>query len=423
MSRATNLARKMKIHPFSSCALALAFAVSLPAIRAQEYTITDLGSLPGYGYFHPMAINASGQIVGAVADESGYHHGAFYHEGVLTSIDPLPGDVYTSAYDINDAGVIAAASFDSLYLSTRYFTVANGVVTDLDALGEATVISINASGQLAYTAYYPDAPTTNPYAYLRTGGTIQFLGTVPGASSSHATGLNDLGQVVGYANNDHAILYDGSGMIDLGTLPGDTKSYATDINNAGTVIGVSHGNNATRVFVYSDGVMTDLFGEGNIPGIHRSASGINASGAIVGDVYDDLTDLSYAFLSANGGIIDLNTRVPLAADGAAGFTHLLAATALNDNGQIVGYGTWDDGLGGTFTRGFLLTPVPEPASLALIAGALALFGVGRATLAMVASSARVFTVLRRRANRIFSPPATHGPCNGRLISILKASKP
>jgi len=39
------------------------------------------------------------------------------------------------------------------------------------------------------------------------------------------------------------------------------------------------------------------------------------------------------------------------------------ATAINDNGQIVGYG--DDGSGQA--RAFLLTPVPEPATLLLLA--------------------------------------------------------
>jgi hypothetical protein len=38
------------------------------------------------------------------------------------------------------------------------------------------------------------------------------------------------------------------------------------------------------------------------------------------------------------------------------------ANAINDNGQIVGFGTIDGE-----THGFLLTPVPEPGSLSLLA--------------------------------------------------------
>jgi probable HAF family extracellular repeat protein len=51
----------------------------------------------------------------------------------------------------------------------------------------------------------------------------------------------------------------------------------------------------------------------------------------------------------------------------AGWT-LRDAIAINDAGQIVGYGTSPPGA----QHGFLLTPVPEPPTLALVALALAL---------------------------------------------------
>jgi probable HAF family extracellular repeat protein len=48
---------------------------------------------------------------------------------------------------------------------------------------------------------------------------------------------------------------------------------------------------------------------------------------------------------------------------APGWT-LVEATAINDRGQIVGFGVNPDGQG----RAFLLTPTPEPCTLALLAG-------------------------------------------------------
>jgi probable HAF family extracellular repeat protein len=70
------------------------------------------------------------------------------------------------------------------------------------------------------------------------------LGTL-GAGSSHAYGINDAGQVVGWADTAevrHAFITgpDGAGMADLNSLidpsEGIVLSYANGINNAGQVI-------------------------------------------------------------------------------------------------------------------------------------------------------------------------------------------
>jgi hypothetical protein len=58
-----------------------------------------------------------------------------------------------------------------------------------------------------------------------------------------------------------------------------------------------------------------------------------------------------------GAISDLNDLVP----DDSGWT-ITRATAINDLGQIVGYGMIDGN-----EHAFLLTPVPEPATLSLLA--------------------------------------------------------
>src|SRR5687768_6931550 len=75
------------------------------------------------------------------------------------------------------------------------------------------------------------------------------LGTL-GGDNSHASGINDTGQVVGYSETDsrgrrvHAFITgpDGAGMTDLGTLGGD-YSWAYGINDAGQVVGYSTTDN------------------------------------------------------------------------------------------------------------------------------------------------------------------------------------
>ena len=81
------------------------------------------------------------------------------------------------------------------------------------------------------------------------------------------------------------------------------------------------------------------------------AFGINASGQVVG--WKD----GHAFLWEDGAAYDLNGLI--ASD--SGWT-LTSAEGINDVGQIVGWGSHDGQ-----THAFLLTPIPEPGTLALVA--------------------------------------------------------
>jgi hypothetical protein len=65
----------------------------------------------------------------------------------------------------------------------------------------------------------------------------------------------------------------------------------------------------------------------------------------------------HAFLYSGGVMTDLNTLI----DPTSGWV-LQTAQAINDSGQITGYGI----IGGQ-THAFLLTPIPEPSSVVLAA--------------------------------------------------------
>jgi len=140
-------------------------------------------------------------------------------------------------------------------------------------------------------------------------------------------------------------------ITDLGTL-GGAESYAYAINNRGQVVGYAYtaGNEEEHAFFYSGGVMTDL---GTLGGDYNFsyAYGINDSGQVVGTA-------GFAFIYSDGAMKNLNTLV----DPGSGW-NLLQATAINDNGQIVGNGYNPSG----WYRAFLLTPIPEPGTLSLIA--------------------------------------------------------
>jgi probable HAF family extracellular repeat protein len=128
------------------------------------------------------------------------------------------------------------------------------------------------------------------------GSTVIELGTLSGGVdpvNSTALGINDLSQVVGYAENSsgqqHAFIWDAqNGMTDLGTLPGYTGSRATAINNYGQVIGWHSSSSGKRYFFWDEqNGMTDLGPEPiqsiNDYGVVSSSAAINNHGQTISD--------------------------------------------------------------------------------------------------------------------------------------------
>jgi probable HAF family extracellular repeat protein len=96
--------------------------------------------------------------------------------------------------------------------------------------------------------------------------------------------------------------------------------------------------------------------------LFRSQIVCNANGTSLGE------QIYHAFIYDDSSMKDLNTL--LDSSGAAGWT-LMYAEDINENGQIVGLMKSSSGLASY--HAFLLTPVPEPSTIAfLITGAFGL---------------------------------------------------
>jgi probable HAF family extracellular repeat protein len=277
--------------------------------------------------------------------------------------------------DINDSGQVAGWSETTGGAAYQYHAFlwtpttpngASGTLNDLGTLGGTTsnATGINASGQVVGSSYTTEDAALHAFLY---DGTMHDLGSL-GGTHSNGQGINADGHVTGTSQTTgddvyHAFLYDGT-MHDLGTL-GGTESGGSDINANGHVTGFSFtsGNAARHAFLY-DGTMRDL---GTLGGTESRGAGINAGGDVTGYSYTTGDASYHAFLyTSSSGMLDLNSLI----DPHSGW-ELSVAAAVNDAGQIVGYGI----IGGR-THAFLLTPVPEPATFTLLALCLPLL-VGR----------------------------------------------
>lgn len=311
---------------------------------AQTYSITDLGTLGGNSS-GARGINATGQLTG-YAYSSKTHSDAFlYTGGKMTSLGTLGGsDAIGLA--VNSAGQVAGYS-DLASGSYRGFISIKGVLTSVGTLGGdySDAEGINDSGQVTGASSTANGLT---HPYLWSNGKITDLGTLPGGNNSwdwnSGEAVNNSGEVVGwgYGNSGfQAILWSNGQIKDLGDLGGGL-SQAFGINDLGQITGQAYitGGIGADAFLYDNGVMEDL-GTITSPnggnGQYATGLGINSSGAVVGEsTYQTQgTGIVYhAFVYSHGKMQDLNRLIPA----KSGWV-LSTAYAINDAGQIVGYGT------------------------------------------------------------------------------------
>jgi probable HAF family extracellular repeat protein len=264
-----------------------------------------------------------------------------YSHGVVTYLGTL-----TYATAINDAGQVAGIS--PVFGATHAFLYSGGVMQDLGNLGgyNIGVYGMNNLGEVVGWADTPRQIGYGPnHAFLYSGGVMHDLGTL-GGLLSQANAINDSGDVVGESylgpninsNIEHAFLYRNGIMRDLGTLQPGGLSWATAINASGEITGSagfmpSSGGWYPHAFLYANGVMTDL---GTPSTSVTYATGINASGQIVGWGYPAARGGDYAFLyTPASGMLDLNSILPLNSGWVVTNAH-----AINDAGQIVGTGKY-----------------------------------------------------------------------------------
>ena len=274
--------------------------------RGTTGTLEDLGTLGGAGA-QVKAINNQGQAVGGSGDAAGIGRAFLWTDGGGMQDLGLAQDwTGAAAVDINESGQVAGYVSSGAGQRAAVWSVtvdAGGTVQVLDREnlgtlpdgGSSVSFGMNNLGQVAGYAYYPAAGPNRAVLWTRTatGWMIEDLGVFPGDNSSTAYGINDQGQVVGLSYPPqgcaHAILWstrDGrkTGMRALETL-GGCGAEAWGINNQGQVTGRSapaHGGQEATLWTLAlDGSTMGIQDLGRLSGTAFSL-GIELSSTLSG---------------------------------------------------------------------------------------------------------------------------------------------
>jgi uncharacterized membrane protein len=283
-------------------------------------------------------LNASGQTTGQINGTGGYF-AMVNTDGVITNLGSLNGSQGSVGQALNNSAPVVGWSYisDGSFV-TRNFLDSGGKMIDLSpfAFIDYSVGNIiNSSGAVA--GYSTIGSTT--LASIYSDGSLATLGTLSGATSSVAAGINDNGDVTGGSGSD-AFLYENSVMENHGQV-GKSGTIGYVINDSDQIAG-------TPLFFYSNGKLSAIK---PIAGAVTSVPlGINSSAVIIGDstLKIDKVVKTIPFISFGGSAaVNLNTLLP--AD--SGWV-LTTATGIDDNGRISGVGSKNDGTDACY----LMTP-------------------------------------------------------------------
>ncbi|HYM79759.1 MAG TPA: HAF repeat-containing protein [Candidatus Dormibacteraeota bacterium] len=347
----------------------LVLALSALAV-GQTYHITDLGVLKGDNESSGFWINNLGEVAGCSDMQTSFGYPctglvpgqhAFYwtQSGGMKDLGTLSGATVSGAIGVNDSGTVVGYSNVKGQLATDFVAVqwsSTGAITNLGTLSggaSSAAFQINSAAEVAGDSFLSNGKVN---ATSWTNTKIKNLGALKGSIFTAGLAINDSGEIVGESVfgygppfTSHGFLWNGSTMTDLGTLSGGVTSMANAINTAGVIAGQSDGSSTSghwhAVKWNSSGKIQDLGVLGG--GTYSIAFGINDSNVVVG--YANTSDNSaHAMVwTSSGGMQDLNSLIPA----TSGWT-LINANAINNVGQITGYGSKNG-----HNHAFVLTPV------------------------------------------------------------------
>ena len=364
-----------------------AFLLRQPEVN---YTLTDLGTLPGGKFSQATYIDQAGLVIGLSDVANGSQHAVVWQDGRIADISTLGiGGPNSAAFGLNRWGQALGQGESSAAdpnkedfcaygtgLKCLPFLYQNGRTVALPLLGgnNGTVGTINSHGQASGLVETNVTDVTCPAGKMP-GGTgpqvlryqaviwspgptaIRQLTQLPGDTVSQALSINDRGQAAGasglcsntslppIALGPHAVLWESDGSVrDLGSLGGTADvahtigNIGNALNNRGHVVGASAlpGNQTIHAFLWTpEMAMRDL---GALEGDNKSVgSAISDREEIVG-VSFDAEGNPRGYLWRHGEMTDFNELLP--PDSAL---YVLWLSAINDRGEVAGFGATSTG--------------------------------------------------------------------------------
>jgi probable HAF family extracellular repeat protein len=336
---------KCNVATLTGAALLAVLITPLPSVAQQpqqkaqplpHYMVTDLGTLPGGNFSQAEYVRQDGLLAGVSAVADGTQHAVLWFDGAIADLAGKDAAGLNSvAYDVNQLGQVTVqgeiATKDpntenfcsyGTGLECRGFVWQNGVLTQLPTLGgnNASLEGINNRGEMAGYAENnnrdPDCPTkmavngTGPQildfeavVWGPKAGQVRELHPLAGDTVGAAIWINDKGQAVGISGNCGNTLIPGFAVAPHAVL-WDEEGVAHDLGSFGGTVN------------------TTLLGVGNGAYVINNRSQVAGVSAFPGN------QIYHAFLwSKESGIRDLGT---LKGDIYS------AGLGINDRGDVVG---------------------------------------------------------------------------------------
>ncbi len=375
----------------SHALIAVALATVTPSAEAATlYRLTDLGIAPGQVSSIARTISNSGAIGGESGDQNQSQNVGVRFDGGLTVLPTLSGGTNTVIRGINNSGTSAAViqsaggNDRAALLTTTTTTQLGGLAgfasagaLDVNNAGVATGYALISGGNEAVQGGFPVVSNARRQtAVVWHGGIATALSTGFGAiANSTGSAINESGAIAGNArlanNSQRGVLWNPDGSLTILALGQDQfRSRARAINDAGSVAG--------QVFLFDGRILGAVWSGANQfllnptgVGYDQSTTrGINSFGTVVGFANDSSGNLDTSGqiwnLTGNGYVATALDSLVINLNG----WQTQAAQSINDRGQIVGVGLDPNGI----VRAYLLTPVPEPASWAMMIAGFGIVG-------------------------------------------------
>jgi len=314
---------------------------------AQTYVISELSPVSSFGA-RAWDLNEAGTAVGNGLSPSLQLHALVWPGGPTT--DLTPANALAEAQGLSNGGIVAgwAQNAGGATEAARWIAGRGSFLGWLPGHIGSLAQDCNDSGLVCGWSV---TPVGDPVACVWIDGRIEAINV----AQSWAFAVSETGDVVGrrWAGVDIQAFRWRAG--DLVVLPdlGPNNAQAVGISPAGRVAGFAESPVTGRghaVVWEPDGTLLDLgpFVSPTGPATAQ-ANDVNDAGVAVGTAYiDPVAEIFFAMVWRGAGAEDLNVLIPA----GSGWT-LTEAQAVNDRGEIVGYGTKS---GSSGVRAFLLRP-------------------------------------------------------------------